>query len=143
MNNLNTILDLQLNTVSLFCIDEEKLIAFKSEDYYTQSNLYFWLINKSYKLEKENKTDELAYCHYLISYYIFIILTPLCYEELAFTHSFTATNLSSDIKYKEWLLVFGTLPNNFMKVYDILKLAEEVLKINSESIIANTIIEMY
>ncbi|MGL5087366.1 MAG: hypothetical protein ACRC68_16895, partial [Clostridium sp.] len=91
----------------------------------------------------ENKLHELAYCHYLISYFIFIILTPLCYEELAFTHSLKSTNLSTDCKYKEWLLIFGTLPNNFMRVYDILKLAEEVLVSNPESTIANTIIDMY
>lgn len=143
MNNLNTILDLQLNSVNLFSIDEEKLIALKAEDYYTQSNLYFYLINKSYELEKEHKTDELAYCHYLISYYVFIILTPLCYEELSFTHSLKSTKLSNDVKYKEWLLVFATLPNNFMKVYDILKLAEAVLEISPQSKIANTIIQMY
>ena len=143
MNNLNTVLDLDLNSVSLFSIDEEKLIAFKTEDYYTQSNFYFWLINKSYELEKETKNDELAYCHYLISYFIFIILTPLCYEELAFTHALRATKLVSDLKYKEWLLIFATLPNNFMKIYDILKLSEEVLEINPESSIANTIIQMY
>ena len=143
MNNLNTVLNLDLNSVSLFSIDEEKLIAFKTENYYTKSNFYFWLINKSYELEKENKNDELAYCHYLISYYIFIILTPLCYKELAFAHSLKATKLASDIKYKEWLLIFATLPHNFMKIYDILKLSEEVLEINPDSSIANTIIQMY
>lgn len=143
MDNLNTVLNLDLNSISLFFIDEEKLLAFKSEDYYTQSNFYFWLSKKSYELEKEKKTDELAYCHYLISYYIFIILTPLCYEELAFTHSLKATKLSSDIKYKEWLLIFATLPHNFMKVYDILKISEEILEIKPESSIANTIIQMY
>lgn len=143
MNNLNSVLDLQLDSVNLFSIDEEKLLSFKTENYYTQSNMYFYLINKSYTLKKENKVDELAYCHYLISYFIFIILTPLCYEELAFTHSLKASKLSCDIKYKEWLLIFGTLPNNFMKVYDILKIAEEVLVNNPESNIANTIIQMY
>lgn len=143
MNNLNTILDLQLSSVSLFFIDEEKLLSLKTEDYYTQSNFYFYLINKSYELEKESKIDELAHCHYLISYYLFIILTPLCYEELAYTHSVNSTKLSSDVKYKEWLLIFSTLPNNFMKVYDILKLAEEVLESTPDSNIANTIIQMY
>lgn len=143
MNNLNTILDLQLSSVSLFSIDEEKLLALKTEDYYTQSNFYFYLINKSYELEKDHKIDELAHCHYLISYYLFIILTPLCYEELAYTHSTKATKLNSNVKYKEWLLIFATLPNNFMKVYDILKLAEEVLETTPQSNIANTIIQMY
>lgn len=143
MNNLNTVLDLQLNSINLFSIDEEKLIALKAEDYYTQSTLYFYLINKSYELEKENKIDELAYCHYLISYYIFIILTPLCYEELAFNHSLEATKLNDNIKYKEWLLIFATLPTQFMKVYDILKLAEDVLEVTPDSNIANTIIQMY
>lgn len=143
MNNLNSVLDLQLDSINLFAITEEKLLLFKSENYYTQSNMYFYLINKSYILENENKLDDLAYCHYLISYFVFIILTPLCYEELAYTHSLKATKLSTDCKYKEWLLIFGTLPNNFMKVYDILKLAEEVLALNPESTIANTIIDMY
>ncbi|MDU3351996.1 MAG: hypothetical protein E7E72_18055, partial [Clostridium sp.] len=61
MNNLNEALKLNLDKVSIFEIDEEKLIELKSYDYYMQTNFYFWLINRINYFEDEKLYDELAY----------------------------------------------------------------------------------
>lgn len=101
MNNLNAALNLNLNNISIMDINEENLILLKSEDYYIQSNFYFWLINTINELEEINKIEELAYANYLMSYFVFIILTPLCYEEIAFNHIKKSIKLSKKIKFKE------------------------------------------
>ena len=84
MENLNTILGVNLHTDSIFDINEEKLLLLKSEDYYTKSDLFFFLQNELLK-NKDNK-DAYSYINYLISYYIMIILTPINYEELAYNY---------------------------------------------------------
>jgi len=42
MNDLNEILDLDLNKISIYEINEEKLVALKNCDYYLRNNFYFW-----------------------------------------------------------------------------------------------------
>ena len=42
MENLNTILGVNLHTASILDINEEKLLLLKSEDYYTKSDLFFF-----------------------------------------------------------------------------------------------------
>ena len=143
MNNLNAALNLNLNNISIMDIDEENLILLKSEDYYIQSNFYFWLINTINELEEMNKIEELAYANYLMSYFVFIILTPLCYEEIAFNHIKKSIKLSKKIKFKEWLLIFSTTSKSLLSTYDSIKIAEEVLSENPNSTLAKTIIEMY
>ena len=143
MNDLNEILDLNLNKISIYEINEEKLIALKSCDYYIKNNFYFWLINKINSLEIKNLHKELAYAHYLMSYYIFIVLTPLSYEELAFYHIEKALKYDDNIDYKEWTLIFATLPTPFLKAYDAIKIAEEVLEKNPSSNLANTILQIF
>lgn len=143
MNDLNEIFKFNLDGVSIYEINEEHLIELKNYDYYMKNNFYFWLINKIYSLEESNNCDELAYTHYLMSYYIFVVLTPLNYESLAFTHIKKCLNYSNNIKYKEWLLIFSTLQNSFLKPYEAIKKAEEVLKENPDSSIANTILQLF
>lgn len=143
MNNLNAALNLNLNNISIMDINEENLILLKSEDYYIQSNFYFWLINTINELEEINKIEELAYANYLMSYFVFIILTPLCYEEIAFNHIKKSIKLSKKIKFKEWLLIFSTTSKPFLSTYDSIKIAEEVLSENPNSTLAKTIVEMY
>lgn len=143
MNDLNEIFKLNLDEVSIYEINEEHLIELKNHDYYMKNNFYFWLINKLYSLEDSNNCDELAYTHYLMSYYIFVVLTPLNYESLAFTHIKKCLNYSNNIKYKEWLLIFSTLQNSFLKPYEAIKKSEEVLKENPDSSIANTILQLF
>ena len=46
MENLNTILGINLHTASIFDIIVEKLLLIKSEYYYTKSDLFFFLQNE-------------------------------------------------------------------------------------------------
>ena len=143
MKDLNEILKLNLDKISIYEINEENLIELKNCDYYVKNNFYFWLINKIYELEEKNKLKELAYAHYLMSYYIFIVLTPLSYESISFSHIKKAINYENNIKYKEWLLIFSTLPITYLKQYDAIKIAEEVIKEDPSSTIANTILQIF
>lgn len=143
MNDLKEVLKLDLNKISIYEINEEKLIELKNCDYYIKNNFYFWLINKIHIFEDKNNFNELAYAHYLMSYYIFIVLTPLCYEELAFNHIKKALKYDSNIKYKEWILIFSTLPTSYLKQYDAMKIAEEVANEDPTSTLANTILQMF
>lgn len=142
MNDLKEVLNLDLDNISIFEINEEKLIELKNCDYYIKNNFYFWLINKIYSLEDINN-KELAYAHYLMSYYIFIVLTPLSYESLAFNHIKKALKYDDDIKYKEWILIFSTLSTPYLKPYDAIKIAEEVIEKDETSTLANTILQLF
>lgn len=143
MNDLNEILDLDLNKISIYEINEEKLVALKNCDYNLKSNFYFWLINKIHNLEAKSLSKELAYANYLMSYYIFIVFTPLSYEELAFYHVEKALKYDDNLDYKEWILIFSTLPTPFLKPYDAIKIAEEVLEKDPNSTLANTILQIF
>ena len=143
MKDLNEILGLNLNSAEIFHIDEEKLILLKEEDYFAKNDFYFWLLNKLMYLEDKNDKKSLAYGYYLMSYYLFVILTPLCYEDLSFNYIKKAISLDNNINYKEWYLIFATLPKNYIKVYDAIKIAEEVLEENPESNLAKVILEMF
>ena len=143
MNDLNEILGLNLNLAEIFDINEEKLILLKDEDYFIKNNFYFWLLNKLMILENKKDNKTLAYGYYLMSYYLFVILTPICYEDLSFNYINKAMNLEDNLTYKEWYLIFATLPKNYIKVYDAIKLAEEVLKDNPESNLSKAILEMF
>lgn len=143
MKEILDIINIKEVPKSITEINEEHLISFKSENYHTQVKFYFFLLSFQQKLEDTSNKEDLAYCYYLISYYLFIVLTPINYEEIAFNYAKKSTNLSTSIKYKEWLLIFGTLPNSFIPVYELINLAEEVISINSESTIANAILSNF
>ncbi|MBQ6819999.1 MAG: hypothetical protein IJO26_01720 [Clostridium sp.] len=143
MNDLNDLLGLNLNKISIYEINEENLITLKSCDFYVKNNFYFWLINKINTLENKNILKELSYAHYLMSYYIFIILTPLSYEEISFYHIKKALEYDDILKYKEWILIFSTLPNPLLKPSDAVTLAKEIIKENKDSNLANTILQIF
>lgn len=140
MNELNDILKINLASISIFDITEEHLISLKAHNHYVQSNFYFYLYEKSLHILDN---EELAYVYYLMSYYIFIIYTPLNYESIAYTLSKKALSLHRELKYMEWILIFSTLPLNFLSTFETLSLAEEVLEKNPSSITAKTILELY
>ncbi|MGL4773945.1 MAG: hypothetical protein ACRC2K_10300 [Clostridium sp.] len=140
MNELNDILGINLSLANISDINEEHLISLKNTNHYTQSNFYFWLYEKSLEILEDH---ELAYVNYLMSYYIFIIYTPLNYEKIAFILAKKAAHLHRDVKYLEWLLIFSTLPLDLISVYDSINLAEEVIELNPESMTAKTILEMF
>ena len=78
-----------------------------------------------------------------MSYYIFIVLTPLSYESLAFNHIKKSLKYDDDIKYKEWILIFSTLSTPYLKPYDAIKIAEEVIEKDETSTLANTILQIF
>ena len=141
MENLNTILGVNLHTASIFDINEEKLLLLKSEDYYTKSDLFFFLQNELLK-NKDNK-DAYSYINYLISYYIMIILTPINYEELAYNYITEALKNSDNGLYKEWCLIFATLERPLLSNINAVSLANDVVKEKPQSTIANTILMLF
>lgn len=140
MENLNDILKLNLYTCDIYDITEEKLIFFKNENYYTQNDLYFWIFNEKNKYEKKGIADKIAYCNYLLSYFTLIVMTPFCYEDIAFSFAEKAVLLNSDYKYKEWLLLFAAFEKQYVTFDYAIELAQEVLKENPNSQIANQFI---
>ncbi len=140
MRDLVDALNLNLNKCSIFEIDEEKLIILKSYDYIMQNKFYFYLINKLHYYEENNMIKELAYAHYLMSYYLLIVLTPLEFENLSFYHIKKAIELDGNIHFKEWYLIFATMPTPYIKTYDAIEIANEVIEHNSDSNIAKVIL---
>lgn len=143
MNNLKDILGIDLNTISILDIDEEILIKLKNHDYYTQSNFYFYLINKLNELEETDDLISLAHVNFLISYYVYIIFNPLFFEEISFKHGVKAIKLNPCLKYKEWILLFATTEKNLLKPYYALTYSEEILSENPNNELAKFITSMF
>lgn len=136
METLKDILSLDLDNCNIFKLTEEHLITFKTEDFYTQNNFYFYLYNRLISFS-DSMVKEKAYCNYLISYYLFIVMTPLNHEEISFYHGKKAFELHNSSKYMEWLLLFGTLEKPLLTYELCAKLAKEILKENPNSNLAN------
>lgn len=136
METLKDLLSLDLNKCTIFDITEEHLIMFKTEDFYTQNNFYFYLYNRLISFSNK-MVKEKAYCNYLISYYLFIVMTPLNYEEISFYHGKKAFELDTSSKYMEWLLLFGTLEKPLLTYELCVKLAKDIVKENPNSNLAN------
>lgn len=137
METLKDILKLDLYKCDIFDITEEKIILFKNENHYTQSDFYFWLFNKSNEYEKIKEKKKLAYCNYLLSYFTLVIMTPFAYEDIAFSFAEKAIKIDTNYKYKEWLLLFAALEKTYVSFDYAQELAKEVLKENPMSPIAN------
>lgn len=80
-------------------INESDLVA-ENLDFMERINLLFSL---EYKCLIEKNNEKLAYLNYLISYYIFVILTPPFSEELALKYAEYALKLHNEDKYIEWV----------------------------------------
>ncbi|MGG5462051.1 hypothetical protein [Clostridium sp. B9] len=135
METLNDLLGIDLKKAKIFDINEEHLILLKTEDFYTQNNFYFYLYNKLISLDS-SKSKEFAYCNYLISYYLFIVMTPLNYEEISFFHAKKAFDIDNSVKYMEWLLLFGTLEKPLLTYEICSNLARNIKKHNPNSTLA-------
>lgn len=140
METLNDILGLSLLECDIFDINEEKIILLKNESYNTQNKFYFWLYNESIIYYKNQMIKESAYCNYLLSYYVLIIMLPFCYEDIAFNFAELSVKQDSNIKYKEWLLLFSTFEKKYLDKSTSINLAKEVLESNKDSILANQIL---
>ncbi|MGG7163345.1 hypothetical protein [Clostridium ihumii] len=140
MEDLKDIIKLNLSSsISLFDITEENLILFKEENYVNKSNFYFWLLTMLDDLDNSDNFSELSHGHYLASYFLLVIFMPLNYEKLAFNHCKKAIKFDeSNLKYKEWLLIFSTY--NLLSEGETMALFEEISSKNPNSSILNNII---
>lgn len=135
METLKDLLDLDLDNCSILNITEEHLILFKTQDFQTQNKFYFYLYKKLISTDKKDK-KALAYGNYLLSYYLFIVMTPLYYEDLAFYHGKKAFEIENSTKYMEWLLLFGTLEKPLLTYELCSEIANKILKNNPNSALA-------
>lgn len=89
----------EIENLDIKIINESDLVV-GSLDFRERMNLLFCL---EYKLLIEKNNEKLAYLNYLISYYIFVILTPPFSEELALKYAEESIRLHNKDKYIEWI----------------------------------------
>lgn len=88
----------------IFSVTEEFL-----DDLYVNSseverlNIYFHLQREYFYLRNEGKLKEASYVCYLISYYLFVPLTPPHSDILALEFAKKAFSIFPDEKYKLWI----------------------------------------
>lgn len=79
------------------------------DDFYASSNdsekfnLFFHLLHEYQFLNSLDLQEETAYLCYLLSYYLFVSLTPPHSMPLALFYAKEAVRLHETEKYKEWL----------------------------------------
>lgn len=66
-------------------------------------NVFFYLQREFFALKNNNHKKELAHISYLISYYLFIALTPPHSCELALEYAKTAFEVDRSVKYRKWI----------------------------------------
>jgi len=144
MEDLIDILEINIERAKIFEITEEHLVKLKSADYMNQNKFYFFLINKIHRFENKKSTKELSYSHFLISYFIFVVLTPLNFEELSFYHINKAIDLDkTNLDFKEWILIFATLELPLLDGSSAVRYANELIENNIESNLANLILTIF
>lgn len=144
MQDLIDILEINIEKVKIFEITEEHLVKLKNTDYPNQNKFYFFLINKIHRFENKKYNKELAYSHFLMSYFIFVVLTPLNFEELSFYHINKAIELDkNNLSFKEWILIFSTLEPPYLESISAVRYANELVENNIESNLANLILTMF
>ncbi len=85
-------------------IDERILIdLYVKSDVTDQFNVFFHLQNEYFYLINNKRNKEAAHVCYLISYYLFMPLTPPNSAELAEEFAKIAISLDNSPKYLEWL----------------------------------------
>lgn len=66
-------------------------------------HVFFCLLNEYYFLKSQKYGKETAYICYLLSYYLFVALTPPYSANLALVYAKKAVQLDNSPKYIEWL----------------------------------------
>lgn len=91
---------------NIFALTEELLDdMYATSSEVEQYNIYFHLLNEYTYLKNANFVRETAYVCYLISYYVFISLTPPHSEKIALEYIGEAIRLCECSKYYKWLKV--------------------------------------
>ena len=76
-----------------------------SSDESGKFNIFFHLLNEYHVLNTQGLNEEAAYISYLLSYYLFISLTPPQSMSLALFYANEAVRLHETDKYKEWVKI--------------------------------------
>lgn len=79
-------------------IDDQYEVSSESERF----NLFFVLLTTFHSCEDSNKTVLAAHMAYLLSYYLFVALTPPGSEELALHYAKQALELNPSSLYTQW-----------------------------------------
>lgn len=88
----------------IFTLTEETLDdMYAASSEIEQYNIYFHLQNEYTYLKNANCVRETAYVCYLISYYVFVALTPPHSEKIALEYICEAIRLDACEKYNKWL----------------------------------------
>lgn len=88
----------------IYCIDENILgDIYAKSDEVTGLNVYFHLQSWQIYLFEDGKKEECAYVCYLLSYYLFVVLTPPKSMELAMHYAKIAFSLNPNEKYEQWI----------------------------------------
>lgn len=66
-------------------------------------NVFFYLLNEYIYLKNLNARKETAHICYLISYYLFVALTPPCSERIAMEFAEKAVYYNDILDYHEWI----------------------------------------
>ena len=89
---------------NVFFLTEEMLDDLYANPSETERfNVFFHLQNEYFFLKNNNQLEEAAYLCYLISYYLFIPLTPPHSDVLALEFAKKAVELNLNDKYNDWL----------------------------------------
>ncbi|MCI6691688.1 MAG: hypothetical protein MR510_04235 [Clostridium sp.] len=92
----------EIKDLDVCCINEDDLNEAFNSEYLEKTNFLYCL---QYKLLIETDNEKLSYINYLISYYLFIVLTPPFSEELSENYAKQAISLTNKNKkeYTKWL----------------------------------------
>ena len=102
-----------------------------------KSNLYFLMQEALMDYEKNKELDKAAYIAHLISYYLYIVFTPINNYELSLKYARKSIEYNStQIDYKEWILIFSESLNED----EIFEYLQEVSTKKPESSIAKYMI---
>ena len=114
------ILDIKLTDLNYFM-----------EKAYLKQVTIFFILKLKFVYYSNNNFDELAYCSYLISYYVLICLTPFGNDEIAFYYANKSIEFSNDLLYKKWIIEnFTMYPSNYLSGGCAKKLASDILQID-------------
>ncbi|WP_291562928.1 MULTISPECIES: hypothetical protein [unclassified Clostridium] len=126
-DEIDNIFDISVDDISSLC----------NESSFYKNNVFYLLQHKFFQFEKMNKKKELAYVSHLVSFHLFIILTPVLADELAFSYAEKSLEFDSEnVNYKEWILFF----NDKLEEKLLYKYAEDVLEVDKGSVLAKRVL---
>lgn len=94
---------LNLKKADINKLTEEQLLEILLLPAHEKETVWFILEYKLFLLKKNGINSEIAYLNYLMSYLLFMLLTPVFAKELALEYAEEAIKYEDNSKYKHWL----------------------------------------